>query len=57
MMNDAVDLLILVDVELYVVDVQEVVDVASFVVDLLLLDDVSDNVDAEVEGMILDPDE
>ena len=61
MMGAAVDLLVLVDVELYAVDdsagdVQDVVDVAYFVVDLLLLDDVNDNIDAEVEGMVLDPD-
>ena len=61
MMNNTVDLLVLVDVELYAVDnfaedVQEVVDAANFVVDLLLLDDVNDNVDAEVESMVLDPD-
>ena len=54
---DLLDLLVLVDVELYAVDVQEVVDAASFVVDLLLLDNASDNVDDEEEGMILDPDE
>ena len=61
MMDDAVDLLVLVDVVLHAVDdsaedVQDVVDAAHFVVDLLLLDDVNDNADAEVEGMILDPD-
>ena len=46
MMGDAVDLLVLVDVELYAVDdsaedVQDVVDAAYFVVDLLLLNDVT----------------
>ena len=60
MIGDAVDLLVLVDVELYAVDdsaedVQDVVDAAYFVVDLLLLDDVNNNIDAEVEGMVLDP--
>ena len=60
-MGDIVDLLVLVEVELYVVDdsaedVQDVVDAANFVVDLLLLDDVNDNIDAEIEGMVLDPD-
>ena len=61
MMGDIVDLLDLVEVELYAVDdsaeeVQDVVEAAHFVVDLLLLDDVDDHIDAETESMVLGPD-
>ena len=61
-MNDVVDLLVLVDVELYAVDnfvegVQDVVDAANFVVYLLLLNDVNAKIDADVERVVLDPDE
>ena len=61
MMNDAVDLLVLVDVELLAVnnsaeDVHDVGDAVCFVMDLLLLGNVDDNIGAEVDDMLLDPD-
>ena len=58
---DTVDLLVFVDAEPNAADdsaedVQDVVDAVYFVVNLLLLDDVDDNIDVEVGGMMLDPD-
>ena len=60
-MNEAVDLLVLVDAELFAVnnsaeDVHNVSDDVYLVVDLLLLSDVGDNTDVEVDDMLLDPD-
>ena len=57
MMNDVVDLLVLVDVELYVVDifaedVHDVGDAVRFAMDLLWLSNVDDNANDDV---LVDP--